>query len=229
MTILIKLAQGGHEVSKTKLQYCQPQVEHLGRLIAHQTKAIAPAQLEGIIKAPLPQIVGKIMTFMGMMGFSSDWIEDYSIQTAPLRALVNSRAPLIWNSDALVAFESLKKELQVATALATPDYIKLFQMYVANKADGYASAVVMQDTCIGRKKQAIAYYCTKLDSVAQGYPLGYQQGLAALHYTYEKASTLTMVYPIVIYTHHKVVESGLQPDLGSTPILEADVNYFVDR
>ncbi len=29
-----KEAQGGHKVSKTKIQYCQPQVEYLGRLIA---------------------------------------------------------------------------------------------------------------------------------------------------------------------------------------------------
>ncbi len=28
--VLMKLAQGGHKVSKTKIQYCQPQVEYLG-------------------------------------------------------------------------------------------------------------------------------------------------------------------------------------------------------
>lgn len=43
MKVLKRLAEGGYKVSKTKLQYCQPQVKYLGRTIAHGTKTIAPA------------------------------------------------------------------------------------------------------------------------------------------------------------------------------------------
>ncbi len=39
--VLKKLAQGGHKVSKTKIQYCQPRTKCLGRLIAFGTRAIA--------------------------------------------------------------------------------------------------------------------------------------------------------------------------------------------
>lgn len=210
--VLQKLAEGGHKVSREKLQYCVPQVEYLGRIIAHKTKAISPNQLEGIAKIPQPQTVCQMMTFLGMTGFSADWIENYGLKTAPLRTLIkeaghqNLRATLIWTTDALIAFESLKRELQTAPALTMPDYDKPFHLYVADRKDGYASAVLMQDTCDGRKKQAIAYYSTKLDMVAQGYPPCYQQGLAAVHYAYEKASVVTMGYPIIIYTHHKVAE-----------------------
>ncbi len=79
--VLAKLAQGGHKVSQNKIQYCQPQAEYLGRLIAFGTRAIAPAQLEGISKAPLPQTVGQMMTFLGMTGFSADWI-DWSAESS---------------------------------------------------------------------------------------------------------------------------------------------------
>ncbi len=156
--VLTKLAEGGHKASKEKLQYCLPQVEYLGRTISHGMKAISPSQLEGISKAPQPQTVGQMMTFLGMTGFSADWIEDYAIKTAPLRALMkqvghqNLRASLTWTADALIAFESLKKELQSAPALTTPTYDKPFHLYVANRKDGYASAVLMQETCSGRKK-----------------------------------------------------------------------------
>ena len=124
MKVLQRLAEGGHKVSKTKLQYCQPQVEYLGRTIAHGTKATAPGQLEGISKAPLPQTVAQMMTFLGMTGFSSDWIQEYVVKTAPLREIMkeagqlNLRAKLNWNNDALVAFETLKKEMQTATSLS---------------------------------------------------------------------------------------------------------------
>ncbi len=63
----------------------------------------------------------------------------------------------------------------------------------------------MQETCSGRKKQPNAYYSTQLDNVAQGYPPCYKQGLAAVYYAYEKASTITMGCTVTIYTH-KIVE-----------------------
>ena len=131
----------------------------MGRLIAHQTKAIAPTQLEGISKAPKPDTVRQMMTFLGMTGFSSDWIEDYALKTAPLRAIMknvgttNLQAKLTWDADALAAFEGIKQELQVASALATPDYTKPFLLYVANRSQGYASAILMQESCSGRRNQ----------------------------------------------------------------------------
>ncbi len=99
--VLNKLAEGGHKASKDKLQY-------LGRTISHGMKAISPSQMEGISKAPQPQTVGQMMTFLGMTGFSADWIEDYAIKTAPLRALMkqvghqNLRASLTWTAEASI-------------------------------------------------------------------------------------------------------------------------------
>jgi hypothetical protein len=58
----------------------------------------------------------------------------------------------------------------------------------------------MQNTCSGRRKQPIAYYSTELDSVAQGYPPCYQ-GVAALQYAYDKASTITLGYQVTLLTH----------------------------
>lgn len=144
-----------------------------------------------------PQTVAQMMTFLGMTGFSPDWIEEYVVKTAPLREIMkeagqlNLRARLDWNTDALVAFETLQTEIQTAPALATPDYTKPFLLYVANRCNNYAAAVLMQETCSGRKKQPFAFYSSKLDPVAQGYPPCYQ-GLAALNYAYDKASTITL-------------------------------------
>jgi len=69
----------------------------------------------------------------------------------------------------------------------------------------YASAVLMQETCNGCRKQAIAYYSTKSDNVAQAWPPCYQ-GLAAVQYAFEKVSTITMGYPVIILIHHKISE-----------------------
>ena len=42
ITVLQTLAQNGHRVSKSKLQYCQDKVEYLSRVISHGTKSISP-------------------------------------------------------------------------------------------------------------------------------------------------------------------------------------------
>lgn len=209
--LLKKLAEGGHKASKAKLQYCQPQVEYLGRVISHGTVSVAPAQLEGVSKAPKPQTVGQMMTFLGMTGYSSDWIEDYAVKTAPLREIMKAagveklKNRLSWTAEAELAFETIKQEMQTAPTLATPDYDKEFLLYVSNRQNMYASAVLMQESCSGRSKQPIAYYSTKLDNVVQGWPPCFQ-GLAAVHYAYEKASTVTMGYPVTIITPHKIAE-----------------------
>ncbi|XP_062905776.1 uncharacterized protein LOC134347311 [Mobula hypostoma] len=178
ITLLERLAHGGHKVSRKKLQFCKQQVEYLGRVISKGAKAIAPDQIEAITKAPKPQTEA---------GHTS------------------LRSNLQWNEEAEVAFNTIKQELQSAPALALPDYEKAFHLYVSNRQEGYAAAVLTQETGTGKAKQPIAYYSAKLDEVAQRYPPCYQ-GLAALYYAYEKASSVTMGYPVILYTHHKVAE-----------------------
>ncbi len=130
--VLNKLAEGGHRASKEKLQYCLPQVDiwdaqsHMGWTLYR------PVQLEGISKAPQHKQWDKWWLFWGWQVLVADWIEDYAIKTAPLRALMkqvghqNLRASLTWTADALISFESLKEELQSAPALTTPTYDKPF-------------------------------------------------------------------------------------------------------
>lgn len=150
--VLQRLAEGGHKVSKAKLQYCQTQVEYLGRVVSHGTVAISPSQLEGVSKAPCPQTVGQMMTFLGMTSYNSEWIEDYAEKVAPLRDLIKQAdnatmtTPLKWTTDAMIAFETLKQNLQSAPTLTTSDYTKPFYLYIANRSDKYVSAVLMQET-----------------------------------------------------------------------------------
>ena len=200
LKLLEKLAKGGHKVSRKKLQFCQQEVEYLGRLISKEGKRMSNKQLDAIMKAPRPETVGQMMTFLGMTGFSMDWVEGYSDKTQPLRKLMKEAGlerlanKLCWNIDAELAFESIKKELMQAPALAVPDYDKPFDLYVATQT-GYMKAVLMHHTQAGKRKQALAYYSMKLDEVASGFPPCYQD-LAGVWEAYQKAVSITMGYPI---------------------------------
>ncbi|XP_078057621.1 uncharacterized protein LOC144482328 isoform X1 [Mustelus asterias] len=222
LKLLGKLAKGGHKVSRNKLQFCQRKVEYLGREITVGQKRIAHQQIEAVLKIPKPQTVRQMMTFLGMTGFSSEWIENYAEKTQALRKIMKEagceelKVILIWDREASEAFDNVKQEMVQAPALMLPSYDKPFDLFVSNRETGFATAVLMQDSCKGRKKQAIAYYSTKLDDVALGYPPCYQD-LAAAWWAYEKAATITMGYLINIHVHHKVAELIEQGKFVLTP------------
>ena len=206
VTVLTTLAEGGHKVNRDKLQFCQQTVEYLGRQLCGEKRCIAPSQVEAATKAPQPQTVGQMLTFLGQTGFSRSWICDYALKTAPLRAMIkaagqtNNATSLVWTEEALGAFQMLKNDMQTAPALGNPNYTKPFHLYVIERS-GYGCAVLMQDTPTG--KQPLAYYSTKLDNIETGLPPCYQ-GLAAAAFAFQKASSLTMGHPVNLYTSHQL-------------------------
>lgn len=62
ITVLTALAEGGHKVSKKKLQFCQQTVEYLGGQLSGDKRHIAPSQLEAISN------VGAMNEFRYVMG-----------------------------------------------------------------------------------------------------------------------------------------------------------------
>ena len=88
--MLKQLAEGGHKVSRDKLQFCQTTVDYLGRRLSRDMRQVALSQIEAIVNAPKPQTVGQMLTLLGMAGYSRPWICDYALKTAPLRALIRA-------------------------------------------------------------------------------------------------------------------------------------------
>ncbi|XP_077386409.1 protein NYNRIN-like [Festucalex cinctus] len=206
LTVLLALEKGGHKVSRDKLQFCQKEVDYLGRRLCGNLRKTSATHLEAIAKASQPKTVSQMLTFLGMTGYSRAWICDYAIKAAPLREMIraagqnNGSANLEWNEKALQGFSMLKRDLQEAPALGNPDYSKPFLLYVAEKS-GHACAVLMQDTPTG--KQPIAYYSSKLDNVELGLPPCYQ-GLASAVFAFQKAAAITMGHPVSLFTSHQL-------------------------
>lgn len=183
---------------------------YLGQLISKGQRSISDNHLEAIRKAPKPQTVREMMTFLGIAGYYSAWIEDYASLTGPLRAMIKDtgnaqlHGNLTWTTDGFLAFETVKQRLQEAPALALPDYCKTFLLYVSTSTGGkYACAVLCQPTGTGSSPQPVAYYSTASSDVEMGLPLCYR-ALVGVYLMYEKASSVTMGYPVTIRCHHSL-------------------------
>ncbi|KAL7868458.1 hypothetical protein SRHO_G00098420 [Serrasalmus rhombeus] len=204
IAVLTLLAEKGHKVSKEKLQFCQEEVNYLRRSLRGNERAIMSSHIKTVQAAPKPTTVSEMLTFLGMAGYSRQWICDFALKTAPLRRLIrstgqqNMKHKLIWDEEADKAFEEIKIDLCTAPALANPDYSKIFQLYVAVR-NGYVNAVLAQEH--NKQSQPIAYFNSQLDKIEQGMPPCYQ-GLAAASYACEKATSITMGHKVELFTNH---------------------------
>ncbi|XP_046899564.1 uncharacterized protein LOC124483259 isoform X1 [Hypomesus transpacificus] len=175
MTLLTALAKKGHKASQEKLQYCQPKVQYLSRTLGAGTKGISPCHLLGISQAPKPQSVGDLMTFLGLTGYSAEWVNEYTAVVAPLRAMMKEagvtslQAKVKWTEEGERAFTQIKLSLQQAPALALPDYEKPFFLEPDGLKAGYAvvamtgkegfatqKAEVCQQPCSAQKAELVA-------------------------------------------------------------------------
>uniref|UniRef100_A0AAQ5X4E4 Reverse transcriptase/retrotransposon-derived protein RNase H-like domain-containing protein n=1 Tax=Amphiprion ocellaris TaxID=80972 RepID=A0AAQ5X4E4_AMPOC len=136
------------------------------------------------------------MTFLGIAGYSSAWVEDYASLTGPLRGMIKDTGTaqlhcnLTWTQGGLLAFETIKQRLQEAPALALPDYSKNFLLYVSTSVGGkYACAVLCQPTGTGMSPQPVSYYSTAYSEVELGLPLCYR-AMVGVYLMYDKAQRL---------------------------------------
>jgi hypothetical protein len=91
----------------------------------------------------------------------------YAELSKPLYEATKDKAPWAWGPDQQKAFEELKTTLLRAPALALPDPLKPFTLFVDERR-GIAKGVLMQ--LLGPWKWPVAYLSKRLDPVAAGWP-----------------------------------------------------------
>ena len=120
IVLLQMLADRGHKVSLKKLQYCQDTVVYLGQSISAGQRRVSDDHLKAIREAPKPRTVRELLHFLGITGYSSSWIDEYTKIAAPLRAMIKDtgndklHAQLVWSPDGHLAFETLKCAVKCA-------------------------------------------------------------------------------------------------------------------
>lgn len=208
--LLNALSANGHRLSKSKLQFCQASALYLGHEISHGRRGLSEAHLLAIKSAPKPRTVREVMKFLGMLQFSAAWIEGYTTITGPLRALIKETGTslinqdVVWTPDALLSFETLKKRLLEAPALALVNYHRPFLLYASTSEDGcHACAVLTQPADVGVNPQPIAYYSMAYSDVEMGLQICFR-ALVGVYLMYEKATAVTMGYPVTILVHHAI-------------------------
>ena len=137
-------------------------MKFFGFIFSEQGISADPEKVDAIKKAERPNSLSEVRSFLGMVGFVSRFIHDYSTITEPLRKLTKADEPWIWSEQQENAFQTLKNILSSDTVMSYFDPAKETQLCVDASPVGLA-AIMSQDNKI------IAYASRTLSPVEQRY------------------------------------------------------------
>ncbi len=171
--ILQQLYVSGFKVSKEKLQVSRPSVTFMGRLITAQGSTLSHRQRDSILSHPKPLTVKDMLSFLGLTGFSRNYIPMYVSLTTPLRQIVkeqgmkNLKAELTWTPEAEQAFIALKTEMAHAAHLNCADYSLGFFLAVFETGNSAHGVLFQKQT---GTRRVLMYVSVLLDGIEQRQP-----------------------------------------------------------
>lgn len=167
--LLDYLCEKGHKAGLSKAQLSTPSVQYLGQWVSQGERAILPDRVKAVKVIPPPTSVKQIRSFLGIVGYCRSWIDGFAGIAQPLYDLLkgdpDDRMNITLTEEQLQAFNTLKTALTTAPALGLVDIAKPFSFFV-HEDQGFMTACLTQDH--GGLLRPVAYYSSRLDSVAQG-------------------------------------------------------------
>ncbi|XP_058381354.1 LOW QUALITY PROTEIN: uncharacterized protein LOC131394103, partial [Diceros bicornis minor] len=205
--LLAELGELGYRASKKKAQLCQEKVVYLGYTLKDGQRWLTDARKKTVTQIPAPTSARQVREFLGTAGFCRLWIPGFATLAAPLYPLTKESGNFVWTLEHQKAFETLKRALLEAPALALPDLTKPFTLYVDEKKE-IARGVLTQ--ALGPWKRPVAYLSKKLDPVASGWP-SCLRAIAATAQLVKDADKLTLGQQITIVAPHALASIIRQP------------------
>ncbi|KAL3978874.1 hypothetical protein ACER0C_019936 [Sarotherodon galilaeus] len=230
MTVLRRLAEAGFKVSKDKLQLVRPQVTFLGREVKQHMVGMMAAHRSAILSHPRPETVKEMLSFLGLTGYSRQYIPDYVGRTRPLRDLVKQHgmrdltAKLNWTTEAEQCFISLKQDLSRAVDLAVPDYNRDFFLDVS-ETKGVVNGVLFQKKGGGR--QVLMYISVCLDNMEKRHPTCTQH-VAGVAKAIQKVAHIVRGHPLRVLTTHSVVAYVNSQAFTMTPLRQQRLSKVLE-
>ncbi|XP_037651338.1 uncharacterized protein LOC119503569 [Sebastes umbrosus] len=229
--LLLRLYSCGYKVSKEKLQCCRAQVSFLGRIITAKGTAMSPAHRESILHHPKPLIVKEMLSFLGLTGYSRQYIPNYAGDTQLLRQMVtmagmrNLTAELEWSQEGEEGFIRLKQKMAEAAALALPDYSQPFHLDVSEQLST-AHGVLYQKQ---RGDRNVLYYCSILLDTQEQRASPCVRYAAALAKIVEKVGHIVMHHPLRILTSHSTVAYVTSACFTLTPLRQTKILQVLSK
>ncbi|UYV78910.1 hypothetical protein LAZ67_17000240 [Cordylochernes scorpioides] len=201
----------GLTINETKCTFGQPSVKFLGFIITNAGISPDPQRVQAIKDIPIPDTVGKLRRFLGMLNFYRRCLPNAVSTQAPLHAMVEGRknASCQWTPTALQAFDQRKFQLANAALLHHP-FPEAPLCLTVDASDFAVGAALHQQ--VGNNFQPIAFFSRKLDAAQRKYS-AYDRELLAVYLSIKHFRHLLEGRQFPVYTDHKPLTYAFQQNL----------------
>ena len=149
----------------------------LGHLVSSNGIEVDKAKIDSISNLPPPKTVNEVQSFLGHVGFYRRFIKDFSLKSRPLTNLLAKDSSFVFNEQCLKAFETLKKELNSAPIISTPDWTLPFELMC--DASDYAIGAVLGQR-VDKLPHVICYASKTLNDAQLNYSTTEKEFLAVV-------------------------------------------------
>ncbi|XP_020243298.1 uncharacterized protein LOC109821528 [Asparagus officinalis] len=113
-----------------------------GHVISKDGIAFDPAKVEAVLDWESSKTITKIRSFLGLVGYYSKFIQDFSKIFTPLTRLMKKGVQFIWGLECQKAFEILKTKLTIVPVLIIPSSDKIFVVYTDTSLSGLGGVLL---------------------------------------------------------------------------------------
>ena len=205
--LLQTLGTLGYRASAKKAQISRQEVTYLGYKIRQEKKWLTQAMKETILQIPEPETPRQVREFLGTVGYCRLWIMGFAEKPRPLYEGSKETPDWTWTEPVKQAFQTLRRALLEALALALPNPNKPFQLFVDEK-QRIGKGVLTQQW--GQWKWPVTYLSKRLDPVAAGWPPCLRI-IAATALLVRDTDKLTCGQQLLVYTPHAIEGVLKQP------------------
>ena len=216
--VLRRLEQNNLRIKKSKCEFFKDSVEYLGHCVDAQGLHTLPSKVEAILKAPDPENLQQLRSFLGLLNYYEKFIPNLASIVHPLNQLLQKDAKWSWTPDCAQAFTAAKQALNSSTVLA--HYDPSLPITLAGDASAYGIDSVISHTLPDGSEKPIAFASQTLSPSEKNYcqlekeALSLVFGVKKFHqYLYGRKFTLI--------TDHKPLLAILGPKKGIPPLAAA--------
>ena len=178
--VFSRLSAANLTLNLSKCRFFQSKITYLGHVVSSAGVSPDLEKVEKVREWPVPMNAKALSQFLGLATYFKRYIKDFAGIAAPLHHLTRKDVEFHWDTEAQVAFESLKAALCTAPVLKYPDFSPGAGEFVLDVdcSGSKMGAVLLQRH--GDDERAVAFDSKSLSKSQRQYSVTKKELLAAV-------------------------------------------------
>ncbi|GFT52623.1 retrovirus-related Pol polyprotein from transposon 297 [Trichonephila clavipes] len=199
--VLGRLRKAGLKVKPSKCKFAQEEVLILGHRISSGSRSPSDLKIKAIADFPRPTTKTQVRSFLGLVGYYSHYIPNYSTIASPLTDALQGKIKkekITWDEKCGKAFEELKAKLVSQPILFAPDFATDFILQTDAREVG--AGVVLSQRIEG-EEHPIVFLIKKSSKAERNYST-VERELAAIMFGLKRLKHYLDGQKFIIETDH---------------------------